>query len=108
MHQARLVLEFAFEIHGTCKAVPGFDAEKRRALWLRPDTELTKSLPGNLDLRTAPGRVADRVACRSIHNDRVVVKQPLRQREPVAANRSRFRRSPQQAILQPPDRRRLS
>src|ERR1700722_7296251 len=108
MHYPGLVAEFAIEVRRAGKAVPGLDAKKRRTPELRPDSEFAKSVPENLDRRTAIGSEADRRASWPVQNDRIVVEQPLRKGQRVAANRRGLRFRPQQAALQPPDRPRVA
>ena len=107
LHDAGLVGKFAVKIRGAGKPAPRFDAQKRRAAGLRPDSELAKSFPGNFQRWTVVGRVADRAARGPIEDNRVVIEQPLRQRQRFALDRRRLRLGAQQAVLQPPDRRRL-
>ena len=74
MHQAGLVDEFAIEVRRTGEAMPGFDAEERRAAGFRPQPELRKTLPGHFYRWTACGGVTESGARNPIQNDRIVLK----------------------------------
>jgi hypothetical protein len=47
MHQIRLLSELAGKVFGPGESVPRFDAEEWRSSWPGPQSELSKSLPGN-------------------------------------------------------------
>jgi hypothetical protein len=57
MHQTGLVGELTVEVRGTGKTTPRFDAQEGRSAGLRPQSQLAKTLPGDLDRRTGRRRV---------------------------------------------------
>src|SRR2546421_9249962 len=87
VHQAGLVGEFAVELRRTDIAVPGFDADKRRACWLRPDAEFAKPLPGNVDRWPAIGGIAHGSARNPVHDDRIIGEQAFGESKRLAVDR---------------------
>jgi hypothetical protein len=87
MHQTRFLSELAGKVFGTGESVPRFDAEEWRSSRLGPQSEFSKSLPGNFHRRTS-GRTDHFHQCCLTEGDRYVqvrqfVTQPMAAQEPL-------------------------
>src|SRR6266702_2037929 len=106
LHQAGLVGKLAVESSRAGEPAPRLNAQEQRA-WLRPDAELPKTRPGDLERWTAWPGIAHRAACRRIEDHGIRLEQPLRKLQHCALHRRWLRLGAHQPARQPPDRRGL-